>query len=221
LSNYTKITDYAAKDALNTGDPTKLVKGTEIGADLDAVAVAVATKADTASPTLVTPVLGVATATSLQAIIGNVTPAAGTFTSLTATGAFTSLGLDDNATAKALTLSGSGANSVTIANSATNPTIGTSAGSLAISSTVAITGNAAASGQLQCYSGTAAPAGGTAGVGVLIGSSGSFGVFFGSGAPTLSAAKGSLYLRTDGTGTGDRMYVNTGTTNWTAVTTAG
>jgi hypothetical protein len=34
------------------------------------------------SPTLVTPVLGVATATSLQGIIGNVTPAAGTFTTL-------------------------------------------------------------------------------------------------------------------------------------------
>ena len=33
--------------------------------------------------TLVTPVLGVATATSLQGIIGNVTPAAGTFTTLT------------------------------------------------------------------------------------------------------------------------------------------
>ena len=32
------------------------------------------------SPTLVTPVLGVATATSIQAIIGNVTPAAGAFT---------------------------------------------------------------------------------------------------------------------------------------------
>ena len=35
------------------------------------------------SPTLVTPTLGVATATSLQGIIGNVTPAAGTFTTLT------------------------------------------------------------------------------------------------------------------------------------------
>jgi hypothetical protein len=38
------------------------------------------------SPTLVTPVLGVATATSVQGIIGNVTPAAGTFTTLTANG---------------------------------------------------------------------------------------------------------------------------------------
>jgi len=35
------------------------------------------------SPTLVTPVLGVATGTSFQGIIGNVAPAAGTFTSLT------------------------------------------------------------------------------------------------------------------------------------------
>ena len=36
------------------------------------------------SPTLVTPTLGVATATSLQGIIGNVTPAAGAFTTVTA-----------------------------------------------------------------------------------------------------------------------------------------
>ena len=36
------------------------------------------------SPTLVTPVLGVATATSLQGIIGNVTPAAGSFTTVDA-----------------------------------------------------------------------------------------------------------------------------------------
>jgi hypothetical protein len=38
------------------------------------------------SPTLVTPILGVATGTSFQGIIGNVTPAAGTFTTLTSTG---------------------------------------------------------------------------------------------------------------------------------------
>ena len=43
---------------------------------------------------LITPDIGVATGTSLQAIIGNVTPAAGTFTALTATGAVT---LGDNA----------------------------------------------------------------------------------------------------------------------------
>jgi len=68
---------------------------------------------------------------------------------------------------------------------------------------------------------TAIPAGGTAGLGYRVSSTANFGVFFGSGAPTLSAAKGSLYLRSDGTTTNDRMYVNTdGSTTWTAVTTA-
>ncbi len=37
---------------------------------------------------------------------------------------------------------------------------------------------------------------------------------------SVSAAKSSLYLRSDGSTTNDRMYVNTnGTTTWTAVTT--
>jgi hypothetical protein len=67
----------------------------------------------------------------------------------------------------------------------------------------------------------AIPAGGTAGFGYCATSTANFGVFFGSGAPTLSAAKGSLYLRSDGSTTNDRMYVNTnGGTTWTAVTTA-
>jgi hypothetical protein len=66
----------------------------------------------------------------------------------------------------------------------------------------------------------AIPAGGTDGVGIRVSSTGNFGVFFGSGAPTLSAAKGSLYLRSDGSGIADRMYVNTnGSTTWTAVAT--
>jgi len=74
---------------------------------------------------------------------------------------------------------------------------------------------------LKAHVNTAIPAGGTAGAGVVVSSTSNFGVFFGSGAPTLSAAKGSLYLRSDGTTTNDRMYVNTdGATAWTAVITA-
>jgi len=74
---------------------------------------------------------------------------------------------------------------------------------------------------LTAYSGTAIPAGGTTGSGITVSSTSNFGVFFGSGAPTLSAAKGSVYLRSDGSTTNDRMYVNTdGSTTWTAVTTA-
>jgi hypothetical protein len=47
------------------------------------------------------------------------------------------------------------------------------------------------------------------------------GIYMGSGAPTVAAAKGSLYLRSDGSGVGDRAYINTnGTTGWAAITTA-
>lgn len=52
-------------------------------------------------------------------------------------------------------------------------------------------------------------------------SSSQIGIYAGSGAPTISAAKGSLYLRSDGTTTNDRAYINTnGSTTWTALTTA-
>lgn len=46
------------------------------------------------------------------------------------------------------------------------------------------------------------------------------GIYSGTGAPTISAAKGSLYLRTDGSTINDRAYINTnGSTTWTAITT--
>ena len=70
-------------------------------------------------------------------------------------------------------------------------------------------------------SATAPPAGGNSSAGYLMSSTANLSVFFGSGAPTLSAAQGSLYLRTDGSSPSTRMYVNTtGSTTWTAVTTA-
>jgi hypothetical protein len=56
--------------------------------------------------------------------------------------------------------------------------------------------------------------------GVKFGSSGITGIFTGSGAPTVSAPKGALYLRTDGSGINDRAYINTnGGTTWTALVT--
>jgi hypothetical protein len=52
-------------------------------------------------------------------------------------------------------------------------------------------------------------------------SSSATGIYAGSGAPTVSAPKGSLYLRSDGSGVSDRAYINTdGGTTWTALTTA-
>ena len=51
MSNYTKSTDFASKDNLTSGDPLKIVKGTEIDTEFNNIATAVATKADTAGPT--------------------------------------------------------------------------------------------------------------------------------------------------------------------------
>jgi hypothetical protein len=52
MSNYSKTTDFAAKDALTTGNPNKIVKGTEIDDEFSAIQTAVNTKADVNSPAL-------------------------------------------------------------------------------------------------------------------------------------------------------------------------
>lgn len=51
MSDYTKTVDFAAKDALTTGDPLKVVKGTEINTEFVNIATAIGTKADKNSPT--------------------------------------------------------------------------------------------------------------------------------------------------------------------------
>lgn len=69
-------------------------------------------------------------------------------------------------------------------------------------------------------SGTATPAGGGVITRIAIGSAG-VGVYIGTGVPTVSAPKGSLYTRTDATTTTTRLYVNTdGGTTWTNFTSA-
>lgn len=50
MSNYVKATNFATKDTLPTGDSNKIVKGTEIDNEFNAIAGAVSSKADTASP---------------------------------------------------------------------------------------------------------------------------------------------------------------------------
>ena len=52
MSDYTKTTNFAAKDSLVSGNAAKVVKGTEIDAEFNSIATAVATKADVAGPTL-------------------------------------------------------------------------------------------------------------------------------------------------------------------------
>jgi len=63
MSNYSKTTDFAAKDALATGNANKIVKGTEIDDEFDAIQTAVNSKADTNNAALTgTPTAPTATA---------------------------------------------------------------------------------------------------------------------------------------------------------------
>jgi hypothetical protein len=50
MSNYTKSTDFAVKDSLASGNPSKLVKGTEIDTEFNAIQSAVNSKSDKANP---------------------------------------------------------------------------------------------------------------------------------------------------------------------------
>ena len=52
MTNYTKTTDFAAKDALPSGNAAKIVKGSEIDAEFDNIATSSATKANANSAAL-------------------------------------------------------------------------------------------------------------------------------------------------------------------------
>jgi hypothetical protein len=62
LSNYTKATNFAIKDGLTTTDPAKVIKGTEIDNEYNAISSAISSKADVNSPALTgTPTVPTAT----------------------------------------------------------------------------------------------------------------------------------------------------------------
>ena len=146
MSNYTQTTNFATKDALASGNPLKVVKGTEINTEFANIATAVATKADTTSPTftgtVTIPTLsvtgtstltGVATLTA-QPILSSLTASKPVFTDaskgLVSTGV---LGADQGgsgvANNVAMTVTGSGnfayTRTLTAATNVTFPTTGT------------------------------------------------------------------------------------------------
>ena len=51
MSNYTKTTNFTAKDSLPSGDSGKVIRGSEFDTEFNALATAVTSKADLASPT--------------------------------------------------------------------------------------------------------------------------------------------------------------------------
>lgn len=46
MANYTKSTNFAIKDSLVTGNPNKIIKGTEINTEYDNIASAISSKGD-------------------------------------------------------------------------------------------------------------------------------------------------------------------------------
>jgi len=115
MSNYTKSTNFTAKDSLPTGDTNKVIRGSEFDTEFNAIQTAVGTKADLAGPTFT----GTATFDGITATgtvnftggsvttnidggtidgvtIGGSSAGAGTFSSLTATTADINAGTVDN-----------------------------------------------------------------------------------------------------------------------------
>lgn len=52
MANYTKTTDFAAKDSLPAGDSNKIIRGSEFETEFDDISTAIATKADTNNASL-------------------------------------------------------------------------------------------------------------------------------------------------------------------------
>ena len=114
MSNYTQTTNFATKDALASGNPLKVVKGTEINVEFANIATAVATKADSASPTftgtVTIPILSYAGTTLSAAVTGTgkmVLDTSPTISSLNITNALT-LTSASGTNGQVLTSAGSG-----------------------------------------------------------------------------------------------------------------
>jgi microcystin-dependent protein len=87
MSNYTKATNFATKDTLPTGDSNKIVKGTEIDNEFNAISGAISSKADIASPSLTgTPTSPTPTAGSNTTQIANTAYVRGELTTLIPSG---------------------------------------------------------------------------------------------------------------------------------------
>ena len=99
-------------------------------------------------------------------------------------------------------------------------TLGPAMSVTSLAATGAVTAaSVAATGNVTADSNVALVAGGASAF-IATNTAAGMGVYFGSGAPTVAAAKGSIYLRSDGSSASTRLFVSDGGTTWIAVTTA-
>lgn len=73
MSDYTKLTNFAVKDGYTTGNPAKVIKGTEIDDEFNAISTAIATKYDSSDtiPLSIIGGLGTGVATALAINTGS------------------------------------------------------------------------------------------------------------------------------------------------------
>jgi hypothetical protein len=174
MSNYTKTTDFAAKDTLPGGDTNKVVRGSEFETEFDAISTAIATKSDTAGPTftgtVTIPTVDINAGAIDGTVIGASSAAAGTFTNLVATSADINGGTVDGATIGGssagagtftnLTASGTvNFNGATVSNLGTITTANLDGGT---ADNIVIGGSTAAAGTFTTLAATSATVGGAA-----------------------------------------------------------
>jgi hypothetical protein len=74
MTQYTKSTNFTSKDSLASGNPQKLVRGSELDTEFVAIQTAVNSKADSASPTISgTAVIAALTVTGNETVGGTLT----------------------------------------------------------------------------------------------------------------------------------------------------
>lgn len=135
MSNYTKSTNFTAKDTLPTGNANKVVRGAELDTEYTAISVAISTKADTASPsftgTVVLPAttsIGDVSATEvgyLDGVTSNVQTQINTIKSTTVTGTGGLTGGGDLSANRTISIAATSMGYGTRTVSASDPTGGT------------------------------------------------------------------------------------------------
>lgn len=203
MSNYTKSTNFASKDALASGNPLKIVKGTEIDTEFNNIAIAISTKTDNAS--------AVITGGSIDnVVIGGSTAAAGSFTNLSASGTVSGSGFSTYL-ASPPAIGGTTAAAGSFTNLSSSGTVSGTGFSNYLASPPAIGGTTANTGAFTTLSasGNVTLSGGTAnGVGYLNGSkqftTGSALTFDGSNLGVTGYIQSANYL--GATGGGNASY---------------